>query len=334
MKRVRDLLTVLGFEVDVFDEPSAARPDEEAERRIHRAECVVILLGPAQPGADASQLAEWPLAESLIAKSSAAPLLIILHEDSPPPQMLTHEAWPRFDFWDPKSYADSVHLVAKRLIELNRSIGIRETSQLYEFRVAEIINRVKSEQEVEVTVLNEAVAREPCGVFFHRIDLRGMSLEEAQSRWRIQQLTGDRKELAIIPKSVDDGILTYHVTMSPSLRTGESVLYRRVFQLPNNFPLDQKSVEKASQSLDIANFDRRMFGSSFEIQHHLHYFRLAIKLPIDVSLDRTDVVVVDLRTRQALAGLGDKHRGAIKENVDMEHGERVIELKVSKPELG
>lgn len=343
MVRVRDLLASIGFSVDVFDEPSQNRADDEAKRRILAADCVVVLLGPhkAPDPSDASEsitFAQFPAAEAHLAQNSSKPICIVLHQGISPPPFLSEQTWPHFDFWSSEEYAANVHHLVRRFLELKEGLELAPSSRRYEFKRAEIINRIKSEAELITIVIHEVIAREPCDKFGHSVDTARVETPEAELQiddFRISQTSGDAKELKIIKTEVTPFEYNYNVVCSPKLRSNETIGYRRVFRQRNRFPLTRSSLSKQASQKGFPKpiFSYRFYGDAFDVSANMQSFRLAFYFPANVKIISYDAIVIDTETLDRNESLTDKARQGLKLTFDDIEDELVLELRVEKPSI-
>jgi len=341
MLRMKNLLVGIGFEVDVFDEPAQESTDKITKERISAADCVLVLLGPhAKPDTSTTRTilapAQRPMAEATLANALEKPVVLILHHEVSPPPFFSDQTWPHFDFWSAENFFDNVHHVVKRLLELKESFELpRDTN--YEIKKVEFINRIESRDSLVSASYNEIIARNPCARFSHSIDTAKDETPEAaigQVTCNISQTLGEPKTIKIITTKVTDFEYSYVVEVSPKLRRGETIGYRRFNRIRNRFPLTRSELETRIGKPGFPEvYGRRFYGDAFDVVADLRSLRFAIHFPWDVNIVSYDVVVLDYETRDRNEAVTAKARNFLKFRLDEVMGERILELIIDRPNI-
>lgn len=344
MERVRKLLTVIGFDVDVFDEPVSVPVGTEIGRRIQAADCAVVLIGPhvrpTETFSGSLQPAGIPVSEADAAHHLGKDVVLVLHNGIHPPVFFSGEVWPHFDFWDNESFLEQYHNITKRLIELKDGIELPWTDANYTFTRGEIINVIESSETLLIVVNHEAIARQPCGVFDHSIDTCG-DLTPAAALGAVSatitQTGGEPRKLSIVAKEATDFIYRYNVVAEPRLGSRQAITYRRSFRVHNRFPLSRRGLqmrveESQNYTYPAEMFGNRYYGDCFEVFAPMHSLKLAIHFPWETRILSHDVIVTDFAGERN-ERLTQKVRADAEFRDDDTHGRRVLELRVERPTL-
>lgn len=299
METIRRLLETLEFQVDVFDGPDLERPPVSIfQQRIAAADCMVLLLGPRDPGGKDAEPAHWPAEEGVYAagREKPIPLALILHPGTRVPDMIRNLQTPaRFDFWDPADLLRNIHHVVKHLLDLKRRVDLPPGDQPLLYTKAIARNRIQRGGTLVVDVYHEVVARQECPRFHHAVDT-GMDKRAsasislvAEDAYDIQAtLNPGRHDVSIEFENVTEREIAYYVNVDPPLLPGERLGYRREFEINNNFPLSGADLRKMAEENgfpSLYKIDGRIYyGDVYDVLYDMEMIVVAIHFPRRVTL--------------------------------------------------
>jgi hypothetical protein len=299
MEIIRRLLETLEFQVDVSDSPDLDRPPASiVQQRISSADCLVLLLGPAQrePAGNQSEPAPWPVEEGLFAASRPIPLALILHPGTRVPNMIGGQQTPaRFDFWDQVDLVNNIHHVVKHLLDLKRRVDLPPGDQPFLYTRAIYRNRIQRDGTVINDIYHEAVARQECSRFHHYLDT-GMdhrpcatiSLASADAFEVQATLNPGRHDVSIQFQEITPRQIPYVINVEPPLLPGERLGYHREFEVNCEYPLTRQALlNMASEEgfPSLYKMDGKVFyGDVYDVTDEMESFTLAFHFPRKIRL--------------------------------------------------
>lgn len=339
------LLNILGFEVDVFDEPNIERPPKSiVEERISAVDAVVVLYGPSlKPDATHMTIegALWPHFEADYAIRQNKPLALIVHPKTQLPVLLEdYQTYPQFDFWKSEAFLENVHHIVKHLLDLKRRIDMPEGSQPYYFKNVVCRNKINFKgDQTRISVYHEVVARQVCSRFLHTIDTGADETSDA----KLGKATFKQDEVAtyppneyhrvtLTPLNCTDYKFDYYIDIEPPLGPGERLGYRRIFVAPNRFPLsyDALLIRSKEAGFPLA-FPSGFYGDYFEVPYEIEKITLAIHFPMRVKIEEKNVLVLHSLTFEENRAESEKSKRLLRLEENPGLSEHVLELTVWHP---
>lgn len=341
----RRLLQVLGFEVDVFDEPHIGSPPKPVvQERLKNADAVLILYGPpkkVEGNQDDIEGAIWPHYEADLAYDLKKPLALIVHPHVKLPLILAdYQTCPQFEFWNPQSFLDNTHHIVKHLLDLKRLVDLPEGSQPYYFK--KVIYRYRiydSGVKTKICVYNDIVARQVWRTFLHKIDTGGDMTPDAMfsgcgpESYSVEALPdSDFHRVQMSPTRCTNHEFEYIVNIDPPLAPGERFGYQRSFVVPNRFPLTKSELISRSQKEGYPSiFPQNFYGDLFETPYEMDRVTLAIHFPSKVKIVDRKVLVTHSLSHEENKQETNRCRDFLRLHEEPGEFEHILELRVPRP---